>query len=114
MIAAAHLHLRQNIKRRSAHVRIRYMRYAVQVATYIEKTTHYPENLDRMKITTRRRNRDRNRKNHTSEREEKYKQFKSGKEAIGSKKARIETHERIRNCFADCRLACFARGVEQR
>ena len=36
-------------------MRIIYMRYAVQVATEIEKTTYYPEEIDRMKKTTRRR-----------------------------------------------------------
>ena len=41
MITEAHLHFRQKIcKERSAHVRIKYMRYAVQVATETEKTTH--------------------------------------------------------------------------
>ena len=55
-ITEAHLHLRQNAKKGGfARVRIRYMRYAVQVATETEKTTYYPAKIDRMEITTRRR-----------------------------------------------------------
>ena len=56
MISEAHLHLRREQKVRSAPVRIRYVRYAVQVATDTEKITYYPEEIYSMKKTTRRRN----------------------------------------------------------
>ena len=55
MITEAHLHLRLKTKVRSAHVYIRYMWYAVQVATETDKTTYYPEEIDRMEKRTRRR-----------------------------------------------------------
>ena len=48
MVTETHLHLRRKTKS-EAHVRIIYMRYAVQVATDTEKTTYYPEEIDRMK-----------------------------------------------------------------
>ena len=49
MITEAHRQLGQKQKIRSAHILIRYMRYAVQVATETENTTYYPEEIDRMK-----------------------------------------------------------------
>ena len=52
-------------------------------------------------------------KTHTSKREERGKTFKSGKEAIESKKSRKDTQENAQ-FFADFRLARFARVVEQR
>ena len=72
MIAQARLHLRRNQEVNSAHVRIRYTRYAVQVATETEKTTYYL--VDRMKKTTRRKKKQYlNRKNHKPKREEREK-----------------------------------------
>ena len=54
-----------------------------------------------------------NRKKTTSKREEREKKFKSGKEAIESKKSRKDTQKNAQ-FFADFRLARLARGVEQR
>ena len=92
------------------------MRYAVQVATETERTTYYyPEKIDRMKITTRRRKIEiKNRKkNHTSKRrEEREKKFKSGKEAKykESKKPRKDTQENAQ-FFADFSGSHASRGV---
>ena len=49
MIAEPHRTPQTKIKVRSAHVCIRYMRYAVQVATETERTAYYPQEKNRMK-----------------------------------------------------------------
>ena len=96
------------------HVRIRYMRYAVQVATETEKTTYYPEKIERMEKTTRRPEIEIE-KNHKSKREGKKKkekkkvQFRKEKQDIVKGNTQNNAH-----IFADCRLARYARGVEQR
>ena len=59
------------------------MRYAVEVAPETEKTTYYPETIDRMKITTRRRKIEIKFKKITNPKgTREKKKLKSGKEAI--------------------------------
>ena len=72
-ITEEHLYTSQiHEKRRSARVRIRCMRYAVQVATETGKTTYYPETIGLMKkhnSTLKNRNQ-KSKKTHTSKRQE--------------------------------------------
>ena len=87
------------------------MRYAVQVATETEKTTYYPEKIDRMKITTQRRKIEIKIENITNPKGKRdNKRFNSGKEAIESKKSRNETHKRMRN-FSQIAGSHASRGV---
>ena len=88
------------------------MRYAVQIATQTEKTTYYPEEIDKdeRKKTTRRRKIEIKLKiitNHKEKRERKTKQFRLESKRA-SKKRNARENAQI---FADCRLARFARGV---
>ena len=114
------VHLKQNITR-EVRARRTYVSDTCgtlyKVAIEAEKTTYYPEKIiDRMKITTRRRKIEIKieKDTHTSKREEREKnvqarQGKNIKQEI--KKGNTQENGQF---FADCRLARFARGVEQR
>ena len=104
----AHLYLRRKQKVRSAHVRIRYMRYAVQVATDTEKSIHYPEEIDRMKEQLDVEKSKSKSKIHNPGKRE--------KRSIQPKKQEIIKGNTPKNAniFVDCRLARYERGVEQR
>ena len=108
MITGGHLlHLRRKQKVRSAHVRIRYMRYAAQVTTDTEKTTYYPGEIDRMKThnsTSKNRNQNRKIKNQKGKREKKV-QFRQA-----CKKSRKETHK-IMRMFAQIAGSHATRGA---
>ena len=73
------------------------------------------KNADRMKITTRRRKIEIKIEKITLPKGKREKKFKSGKEATGRKQeVKKRNTQENPQIFADCRLARFARGVEQR
>ena len=113
MIAEAHLHLRQNIKR---EVRARtYEVHAVRCTSHhiTEKTTYYPDEIDRMKKTTRRRKFEIKIEKVTNPKGKGQKKVQVRQGSNKKQEFKKGNTQENAQFFADYGLAPFARGVEQ-